>query len=266
MNRFPGILVLGVPYLLLSSHALSSPQRHQSVPTTLPGNWTSLGCYTDNNAARTLSGAATVDTNNMTVENCIAFCDSKQFIFAGVEFIQECFCDDFIENGGANAAITECNLPCSGNSNESCGGPNRFRLNIFWSGAQPPPPPLFPASIGQWVFLGCYSHNVDGQRRALIDAVGVSGQVSLGTCTTACFDAGMPFSGAESADQCFCGTAVVNGDVSLPLSDCNMPCVGNISEFCGGPNVLTMYHYSGTDLPPQPVGGGGAGAVGVAMH
>ncbi|KAJ7487362.1 galactose oxidase [Mycena galericulata] len=280
MKRFPGILVLGVPYLLLSSHALSSPQRRQSVPTTLPGNWTSLGCYTDNTAARTLTGASTVDATNMTVENCIAFCDSKQFILAGVEFMvssfsravhsaadisatgmkQECYCDDFIENGGVNATITECNLPCSGNSEESCGGANR--LNIFWSGAQPPPPPSIPASIGQWVSLGCYSDNVNGQGRALVDAVGVSGQVSLETCTTACFDAGMPFSGAEFADQCFCGPAVVNGGASQPLSDCNMPCVGNVSEFCGGPNALTMYHYTGTDLPPPPVGGGGGGGGG----
>ena len=34
-----------------------------------------------------------------------------------------------------------------------------------------------------------------------------------------------------------------------------MPCIGNSSEFCGGPNRLNLYNYTGTDLP----GGGGAG-------
>ncbi|KAJ6514786.1 hypothetical protein DFH09DRAFT_885178, partial [Mycena vulgaris] len=57
----------------------------QSVPATLPGNWSSLGCYSDG-VARTLTGASTTDTANMTVENCIAFWDSKNFTFAGVEF------------------------------------------------------------------------------------------------------------------------------------------------------------------------------------
>ncbi|KAJ7113106.1 glyoxal oxidase N-terminus-domain-containing protein [Mycena epipterygia] len=252
-------LALALP-LLPFSHALSSHQRRQSVPTTLPGNWSSIGCYTDG-TTRTLTGASTTDLVNMTVENCIAFCDSKQFIFAGVEFMQECYCDDFIENSAVSAPITDCNLPCTGDSAESCGGPNR--LNIFWSGAKPPPPPSIPLSIGKWESLGCYSDNVDGQGRTLVNSPNVIGQVSLETCTSACFEAGMRFSGTEFADQCFCGTSIMNGGAPEPLSDCNMPCVGNISEFCGGPNRLTVYNYTGTDLPPPPVGGGGGPAGGV---
>ncbi|KAJ7915243.1 galactose oxidase [Mycena leptocephala] len=244
----------------LFPHALSSPQPRQSIPTTLPGNWSSVGCYTDSAETRTLTGAATADLVNMTVENCIDFCDSQQFIFAGVEFMVSFYCDDFIEPSGVSAPITECNLPCTGDPAESCGGANR--LNIFWSGAEPPPVPTIPPFIGEWQSLGCYSDNVDGQGRALVNAVNVVGQVSLESCTLACFEAGMPFSGAEFADQCFCGPAIVNGGAPEPISDCNMACVGNISEFCGGPNRLTVYNYTGTDLPP-PVGGGG-GATGGA--
>ncbi|KAJ7689677.1 copper radical oxidase [Mycena rosella] len=252
---------LVLPHLMAVSHTLAGSQRRQSVPTTFPGNWSSLGCYTDSTAARTLTGPSTTDLVNMTVENCIGFCDSKQLIFAGVEFMQECYCDDFIENPGVSAPITDCNLPCTGDANESCGGPNR--LNIFWSGAEPPPPPTIPLSIGKWESLGCYSDNVDGQGRALVDAVAVVGQVSLETCTSACFDAGMPLSGAEFADECYCGTAIMNGGILEPISDCNMACAGNISEFCGGPNRLTVYNYTGTDLPPPPVGGGGGAPGGV---
>jgi hypothetical protein len=45
-----------------------------------------------------------------------------------------------------------------------------------------------------------------------------------------------------------------------------MPCNGNASEFCGGPNRLNVYNYTGTDLPPitAPVGGGGGGGGGGA--
>jgi len=39
-----------------------------------------------------------------------------------------------------------------------------------------------------------------------------------------------------------------------------MLCAGNSSEFCGGPNRLNMYNYTGTDLPTT--GGGGGGGAG----
>ncbi|KAJ7186426.1 galactose oxidase, partial [Mycena filopes] len=236
----------------------------QSVPANLPGNWSSFGCYTDNTAARTLTGATTTDAVNMTVENCIDFCDAKQFIFAGVEFMQECYCDNFIENAATQTPITDCNLACKGNALESCGGPGR--LNIFWSGATPPPPPTIPKSIGKWESLGCYSDN--GQGRSLVNKVDVPGGVSLETCTSTCFNAGMPFAGAEFADECYCGPSIQNGGAPEPISDCSMLCAGNSSEFCGGPNRLTLYNYTGTDLPtpppPPPVGGGGGGVTAIA--
>jgi hypothetical protein len=41
-----------------------------------------------------------------------------------------------------------------------------------------------------------------------------------------------------------------------PPADCNMACVGNSSEICGGPNRLAVYNFTGT-LPTTPPGGGG---------
>ena len=53
------------------------------------GNYVHQGCYTDNVGGRTLSSASYSDSNNMTVEACVAFCSSKSFKFAGVEYAQE---------------------------------------------------------------------------------------------------------------------------------------------------------------------------------
>jgi hypothetical protein len=44
----------------------------------------------DNVAARTLSSVGYMDANNMTVENCVNFCNTRKFIYAGVENGQEC--------------------------------------------------------------------------------------------------------------------------------------------------------------------------------
>jgi hypothetical protein len=44
----------------------------------------------DNVAARTLISASFTDTKNMTVESRENFCNGQNFIYAGVEFAQEC--------------------------------------------------------------------------------------------------------------------------------------------------------------------------------
>ena len=43
-----------------------------------------------------------------------------------------------------------------------------------------------------------------------------------------------------------------------------MACAGNNLEYCGGPNRLTLYNYTGTDLGTLGTGGGGGGALGVS--
>ncbi|KAJ7202648.1 glyoxal oxidase N-terminus-domain-containing protein [Mycena pura] len=268
-----GALALSViPSCLASGHhVLSGLHRRQTVPTKLPGNWTSKGCFTDNTngAGRSLTGASFTDTTAMTVESCISFCDAKNFILAGVEFaVRTPHCDNFLENGAVTAPLTDCNMACKGNAAETCGAGNR--LNVFTSGKTPPPKPSIPAAIGNWKTLGCYSDNVNGVR-SLPNGMAVTGVMTLEACTSACFAAGYPFSGAEFADECctlisplraHCGTVINANAGPTPTADCNMDCAGNAQELCGGPNRLTMYNYTGTDRPTGPVGGGGGAAGG----
>ena len=65
----------------------------------------------------------------MTIENCINACRSHGYDFAGLEYSQECYCDDFIKNSGICISQTKCNMHCSGNSAELCGGSNA--LNVY---------------------------------------------------------------------------------------------------------------------------------------
>ncbi|KAJ7758795.1 copper radical oxidase [Mycena maculata] len=261
-----GVLALSLlPSTFASSNHLRSAAnyRRQSVPTSLPGNWTSEGCYTDNQAAgRTLTGASFTNTTGMTVESCISFCGENNFILAGVEYAQECYCDNYIENGGTTAPLSDCNMACTGNPAETCGAGNR--LNVFNSGQAPPPPPTIPAQIGDWTSLGCWSDNVNGVR-SLPNGINAANPLTLEECTAGCLAAGYPFSGSEYAAQCYCGTSIGSGAAQTAVTDCNMLCAGNSSEFCGGPNRLSMYNYTGSDRPTGPVGGGGGGGGGGAV-
>ena len=44
----------------------------------------------DNVGGRTLTSATYADTKNMTVENCVNFCNNQHYIYSGVEYSQEC--------------------------------------------------------------------------------------------------------------------------------------------------------------------------------
>ncbi|KAF9265003.1 WSC-domain-containing protein [Marasmius fiardii PR-910] len=250
-----------IPSTFATSHARSKNNfrhRRQSIPTGLAGNWTSQGCYTDNvnGAGRTLNAASFTDGTAMTVEKCTSFCDSKSFIYSGVEFGGECYCDNNIHIG-VKVAATDCNMACTGNHNELCGAGNR--LNVFWNGKTPPPPPATVPKVGNWVSLGCYSDNVNGAGRTLTHGMNMATPTTIEECTSVCFNAGYKFAGTEFSGECYCDTAIASPGAQTPLTDCNMPCAGNSSQFCGGPNRLNLYNYTGTDLPPVTGGGGGGG-------
>jgi hypothetical protein len=55
----------------------------------LPAGWTSQGCYLDTGNPRTLN-AASFAGNTVTEESCVTFCNGKGYIYAGVEYSDEC--------------------------------------------------------------------------------------------------------------------------------------------------------------------------------
>ncbi|KAH9946755.1 hypothetical protein B0H21DRAFT_388973 [Amylocystis lapponica] len=250
-------LVLTLP-LVHSAHIHIGHHVHnRQADSTLPSGWREIGCYTDNTASRTLTGAYYTSTTNMTVESCVDYCNSQSYIYAGVEYAQECYCGNALDNGGSSAIASDCNSPCTGNADEICGAGDF--LSLYWSSAQPPAGPVTVQSVGLWESLGCYSDSTTA--RTLTIGVGTTGDVTVEACTTACYDNGYPLAGVEYSTQCYCGTAFENGGAPISLSSCNMACQGNSSEFCGGPNALDVYNYTGI-VPTAPPGGGGGGGGG----
>ncbi|KAF8468573.1 WSC domain-containing protein [Russula ochroleuca] len=236
-------------------------QQRDVIPDLLEG-WTAVGCYTDNVAARTLTFVGYTDTKNMTVDNCVNFCNTQNFVYAGVEYGQECYCGNVISNGGTTALDSDCSFPCNGNANETCGAGGR--LNLYWSGAVPPAAPVIAPNNGLWISLGCYNDSPATRTLTVPTAVlGGASNNSVQSCTDTYFSSGYPLAGVEYSRECYCGTAIANDGAPTPPGDCPMVCSGNSSEFCGGPNRLNVYNYTGTDLPPitaPPVEGGGGGS------
>lgn len=92
------------------------------------GGWTSRGCYSDSVSSRTLELRIDALAGSLTVESCVAACQSQSFTIAGLEYAQECWCGNEIKSPGAPTSQSACNQACVGDSTEVCGGPNALQM------------------------------------------------------------------------------------------------------------------------------------------
>jgi len=95
-------------------------------------DWRFQGCYNDTNTARTLT--VQVPQDSTTVESCTEACKAGGYSFAGMEFAQQCFCDNSIQNGGGMIDAGHCALACFGNASEICGGANSLVVYNYIGG------------------------------------------------------------------------------------------------------------------------------------
>jgi len=189
-----------------------------------------IGCFRDK-PQRAMSGGMIV-TNQNSAKFCIAVCRSKGFRFAGTQYSRECFCgDDYDDYGSAN----NCNMPCSGNAKEKCGG--TWALSVYATG-----------------YIGCFR---DKPQRAMSGGMTVSNQNSAQSCTAVCKSKGFKFAGTQYSRECFCGD---DYDDYGSANNCNMGCPGNAKEKCGGTWALSVYTtgYIGCfrDKPQRAMSGG----------
>lgn len=233
----------------------------------------------------------------MTIESCVAFCNSKSFIYAGTEYSQECCASIALSfNWLCTCSSARCALQIAGVPLEimepqlppltaicrvlairlrpaalavrpilcilrsaclickSCRSPEYVHeqrqtaswsdncsaswfVEVTWvlqvslassSGAQ------YHGDRSSWVLSDSTT------ARTLGVAMGTTGGVTVESCTSACQNGGYALCGTEYADECYCGNSFANGGAPTPLTDCNMACAANASEFCGGPNRLNV--------------------------
>jgi len=82
-------------------------------------------CVVDN-GSRVLNSDWQMGNSEQSVENCLNFC--KGYKYAGVQYASQCFCG----NDSHNFEIvpdSQCNMKCTGNKDESCGG--SWRMNVY---------------------------------------------------------------------------------------------------------------------------------------
>ncbi|KAF2815199.1 copper radical oxidase [Mytilinidion resinicola] len=221
---------------------------------TAPDGWKALGCYTDSAGARTLT-TYEFPPGDLTIEKCTTACEG--FTYAGVEYGGECYCGNEFSNDGGPApdGSAQCNKPCNGNAQETCGGPNR--LNVFQvlggasttttaasasatqAAASTSTKPVNTALPTGWAYKGCYIDGANG--RIMLNQEPDSSSNTVEDCVATCTGLGYSVAGMEYGAQCFCDDFVRNGGALTSDSDCSMNCAGNANEKCGAGNRMSVY-------------------------
>ncbi|KAF5325452.1 hypothetical protein D9619_009970 [Psilocybe cf. subviscida] len=128
MAFFKSLLAVTIAFIATANAAPQLESRQILAPVA-PHGWDYIGCWSDNPTLRTLRSSTFTDTTAMTVEKCATFCSNGSFNLAGVEFGQECWCSNAMDNGPSLIASSTCSQTCVGNVLETCGGPRA--LNVY---------------------------------------------------------------------------------------------------------------------------------------
>jgi hypothetical protein len=220
--------------------------------------FTSSGCIQEV-SGRALRGAF-LGAANMTLETCVSFCSSQGFSLAGLEYSQECRCDSALQGGASLSLVSgQCVMPCGGNANEICGGPNAITLfsnpsvspvssvtpssTTSTSSTAPAPTVALPALPAGWSIAStpCLAEATQGGR-ALAAASTSSPQMTTSMCLNYCQGQGYQYAGIEFSQECYCANALSNGaSFSISSNSCSMKCSGDSSSICGGPDAISFY-------------------------
>ncbi|EDW78740.1 oxt [Drosophila willistoni] len=90
------------------------------------------------------------------------------------------------------------------------------------------------------VSLGCYRDEKDHRLLGGYFSSFKSSN-SPSRCVELCLQSGYPYAGVQYGRECFCGFDTPPSASKLPDSSCNIKCLGNAKEICGGFYAMNVY-------------------------
>ncbi|KAG8166343.1 hypothetical protein KVR01_002032 [Diaporthe batatas] len=97
-------------------------------------------------------------------------------------------------------------------------------------------------------YVGCYAEPLGGAR-ALTRASLKHPALTVPVCQDFC--KGYRLYGLEFGNECYCGYKLDSGAFQVPDSACGAPCIGDLTQTCGGNNLLSLYKSNFTLQVPK---------------
>ncbi|PVF94002.1 WSC-domain-containing protein [Serendipita vermifera] len=215
-----------------------------TTPSRPTSSWTPAqgGCWSDNmEGVRALEHGAN-GYDDLTPAKCQAICEAQGFNLAGVEYGRECFCGNTIM--GSNRPTTGgCNMRCTGDSAQICGGANAINIYVKDNYQYTTGPATVLDSYGGYSKTQCWEDSAGNRVLKNQPAFPISGDnMTVQKCIDGCKTAGFSSAGVEYGRECYCDNVSYPLSQSHDMRECNKPCTGDGSQFCGGPNRILIYY------------------------
>ncbi|KAK2028981.1 WSC-domain-containing protein [Colletotrichum zoysiae] len=129
----PGPIPGREPTMSTTATSAAATKTSSPVASATP-SWQAVGCYGEEHPRILRYGVQVPGSSaeNNTRQGCIDTCDRAGYTYAGVQVGAECYCDNVIHEPGKLApdGAAGCNMACSGNTSETCGGTSREEVFV----------------------------------------------------------------------------------------------------------------------------------------
>lgn len=187
-----------------------------------PEAW--LGCYTDG-SGHTLNSMA-YSASPLSSRACRTACANQGYTYAGTSNGNTCYCGNSLERG-QKTLMSNCNTPCQGNTNETCGGGGTGFVDVYTAtGAAP-----FSGTPG---YQGCFNDDNTLQSFQMS-----ADWMSVEVCAAQCAGRGFKIAGLRGGRLCKCGVRIPSYNIASV--GCNTPCSANSTQWCGGGSTIAVY-------------------------
>ncbi|PHH67654.1 hypothetical protein CDD82_1234 [Ophiocordyceps australis] len=109
-------------------------------------------------------------------------------------------------------------------------------------------PPSHRPAVGGYKLVSCWTEG--SNVRALNGISFANDTMTLEKCMNYC--SAYVYWGTEYGRECYCGNSLAPSSSNAPLTDCNMVCGGNSSDFCGAGNRIELYSTTSAPATPTP--------------
>ncbi|XP_065220734.1 uncharacterized protein LOC135845823 [Planococcus citri] len=211
--------------------------------TDIPENGRFVGCFKNTNSTKgsEIKGEISFELGKSNSNRrCLNLCDQKGFKYSGTQK-DYCTCLKEIPPSPLKLDDFACDVDnCPGEINEKCGSKDKMKIFKTRNAEN--------YEILESKYLGCYKDQAN-YRTLEEDKEILEQNLTPKFCNEICKYRGYAFSGMEAGNECYCSHKFPSIYAKTKESECNTPCSGNSSEFCGGKLKLSVYD---TGLPhPQ---------------
>lgn len=227
----PLIFVLSVTSLF---HYVESRPLARLATASGPA-FTYIGCFGDS-STRVMTPISTASDWSMTVEKCASLASQSNFVYFALQFHYSCF--------GSNSPTYDtlgpatCNLACSGNIQQTCGGAYANSVYAITTATVVPTTP--PPTRSPYKYVGCFG---DANARVMTQiATQEDWGMTIENCASLASQLNYAYFALQFHYQCWGSNSTSYN--TLGPATCDLYCTGNAQQTCGGAYANSVYAFA----------------------